>query len=59
MDPAQPDYAFIVTVGLAFAVALSIAIVVLMQIRPRLSLQNLRIAFSVLCGIACVLLAEI
>jgi hypothetical protein len=56
MDPAQPDYAFIVTVGFACAVALSIAVVVLMQVRPRLSLHNLRIAFSVGCGIACVLL---
>jgi hypothetical protein len=59
MNPAQPDYAFIVTVGLAFAVALSIAIVVLMQIRPRLSLHNLRIAWSVFFGIACVLLIAV
>jgi hypothetical protein len=56
MNPAQPDYAFIVTVGLACAIALSIAVVVLMQIRPRFSLHNLRIAFSVVCGIACLLL---
>ena len=36
------------TVALACAVALSIAVVVLMQIRPRLSLRNLRIPFSAL-----------
>lgn len=56
MNPAQPDYAFIVTVGFACAVALSIAVVVLMQLRPRLNLHTLRIVWSVGCGIACVLL---
>jgi hypothetical protein len=54
MNQAQPDYALIVTVGLACAVALSIAVVGLMQIRPRLSLRNLRIAFSALCLTVCV-----
>src|SRR4051812_11830684 len=52
----EPNFALILTVGLACVVAVSIAAVVLMQIRPRFNLRNLGVAFSAACGIACLLL---
>ena len=40
----DPNYALILTIGLACVVTVSIAVVVLMQLRPRFNLRNLRIA---------------